>query len=52
MLLQVYAYSSSAGREVGSWEAHDDAVACLRLPEASPDLLLSGSWDGSVRTWR
>lgn len=51
-MAQVYAYATGTGRLAGSWEAHLDAVACLVLPAAQPDLLLSGSWDATVRTWR
>lgn len=48
--MQVYAYSVAFGRELGSWAAHDDTVACLHLlPE---DRLITASWDCSVKIWR
>lgn len=30
---------------------HEDAVTCLDIPSAKPDLLISGSSDGTVRFW-
>ena len=50
--LQVYAYALGSGGDLGSFQAHDDAVSCLVQPESSPDLLLTGSWDSTVRCWR
>ena len=49
---QVYAYATGTGRQAGSFEAHLDAVSCLALPQAHADVLVSGSWDATVRTWR
>jgi len=46
----VYAYSVAFGRELGSWAAHDDTVACLQL--LSEECLITASWDCSVKLWR
>ncbi|KAG2501969.1 hypothetical protein HYH03_000465 [Edaphochlamys debaryana] len=47
---RVFAYSPDAGRVVGAWDAHDDAVCCV---EAAPGLgsLVTTSWDCSVKIW-
>lgn len=44
----IYVYSIESGRLVQSIPAHDDAVSCLCLRN---DVLLSGSWDGTVKYW-
>ncbi len=46
----MYAYSVAFGRELGSWAAHDDTVACLQL--LSEECLVTASWDCSVKLWR
>ena len=48
--MQVYAYSVAFGRQLGSWAAHDDTVACLQL--LTGDQLVTASWDCSVKLWR
>ena len=48
--LQVYAYSVAFGRQLGSWAAHDDTVACLQL--LTGEQLVTASWDCSVKLWR
>ena len=52
LYVQVYAYALGPGRDLGSFEAHDDAVTCLVQPDACLDTLLTGSWDSTVRSWR
>ena len=48
--VQVHAYSVEFGRQLGRWQAHDDAVSCLQL--MSGDQLLTGSWDCSLKLWQ
>ena len=48
--MQVYAYSVAFGRQLGSWAAHDDTVACLQL--LTGEQVVTASWDCSVKLWR
>ena len=50
LCVQVYAYSVAFGRQLGSWAAHDDSVACLQL--VTREQLVTASWDCSVKLWR
>eukprot|EP01119_Soliformovum_irregulare_P011407 TRINITY_DN2849_c1_g1_i1.p1 TRINITY_DN2849_c1_g1~~TRINITY_DN2849_c1_g1_i1.p1 ORF type:complete len:891 (-),score=264.62 TRINITY_DN2849_c1_g1_i1:87-2759(-) len=45
----IYAYSIESGRTIETVAAHDDSVSCLCLKN---DLLASGSWDSTVKTWQ
>ena len=54
----VHAYSVESGRLLGSWGAHDDAVACMQLfgggegEQLAPAArIVTGSWDCSVKVW-
>ena len=52
---KLYAYSVEAGRVVGGFEPHDDAVCCIALPggagagAAPPARFFTASWDCSVK---
>ncbi|GFR43449.1 hypothetical protein Agub_g4532, partial [Astrephomene gubernaculifera] len=57
---KVYAYSADAGRVVGCFEAHDDAVCCMQLmtthgssaaAASAAASLVTASWDCSVKIW-
>ncbi|XP_059474007.1 protein FAN-like isoform X2 [Neocloeon triangulifer] len=45
----LHSYEVEFGRRVELLAAHEDAVTCLQW---RPGLLVSGSWDCSVRLWR
>jgi factor associated with neutral sphingomyelinase activation len=50
----LYAYALDSGRTICSFVAHDDAVSCLAASSsvvASAPLLVSGSWDSTVKVW-
>jgi len=44
-----YLYSIDYGKVLDTLYAHDDAVSCIRL---ASDLLISGSWDSTVKIWK
>ncbi|KAH3744075.1 protein FAN [Pelomyxa schiedti] len=46
---KIYMYSVDCGRVSDYLCAHDDAVSCLCM---RGDVLLSGSWDTSVKVWQ
>ncbi|KAK9801335.1 hypothetical protein WJX73_005585 [Symbiochloris irregularis] len=48
---RVYSHSPQERKLQGSWEAHDDAVSCLSVPSQTGDVVVSASWDCSVRLW-
>lgn len=49
----VHAYSADYGRQLGSFQAASDAVACVQVVGGSGAScrLLTASWDGSVKLW-
>jgi WD40 repeat protein len=48
---QIYLYSVDNGR-TSNINAHDDAVSCLASTSAESNaMLVSGSWDSSVKVW-
>ena len=59
---RVHAYSADYGRQLGSWQAAGDAVACLQVVGSGSgssggggggggDRLVTASWDGSIKLW-
>jgi factor associated with neutral sphingomyelinase activation len=44
----IYIYSLDYGRTVETWQAHDDAVSSMH---SAAGLVVTGSWDSSVRVW-
>jgi factor associated with neutral sphingomyelinase activation len=46
---KIYFYSIDYGRVVDSHYAHDDAISCMALCD---DVLVSGSWDSTVKVWK
>jgi factor associated with neutral sphingomyelinase activation len=44
-----YVYSVDYGRVVDSVLAHDDALSCMDM---SDDVLVSGSWDSTLKVWK
>jgi len=45
----VYVYSVDYSRIIDTVYAHDDAVSCMHVND---DLLVTGSWDATVRLWK
>lgn len=46
----IYSYSIDYGRVTQKFRAHDEAVTCMKY-EKSCKMLVSGSWDSSVKVW-
>lgn len=52
----VHAYSADSGRQLGSWQAAGDAVACVQVLAGGGSggggaQLVTAAWDGSIRLW-